>query len=479
MPGVINAREYASFDGLGLAQLVRTGEVSAIELLEAALARSAQTNPLINAIVLGMEGEARRAIAEGLPAGPFSGVPYLLKDFQALYRGVPTSFGAGFLRDFVPTFDTETVARSRRAGLVIFGKTNTPEFAISPTTEPRLFGPTRNPWALARSAGGSSGGAAAAVAAGIAPLAHATDGGGSIRIPAAACGLFGMKISRGRNTLAPTQGEALAGAAVEHCVSRSVRDSAALLDATRGAAPGDPYGAPPPARSYLEEIGASPGRLRIAVSAQPFLPSTISAGGKTALADAARLCESLGHHVEEAAPQADFDALARAFFVAFATNIAAAIAQRAQGRRYAADDFEPVTWAAIEATRRFSAIDYLQAVQTFHRLGRQLAPFFETWDVLLTPTLAGPPPLLGELAMDSNDVEDYFRRVWRFTPFTALFNATGQPAMSVPLGGSEEGVPVGVQFAARYGAEDLLFRLAAQLEEARPWFARRAPLEDA
>lgn len=258
-----------------------------------------------------------------------------------------------------------------------------------------------------------------------------------------------------------------------------MRDSAALLDATRGAAPGDPYGAPPPARSYLEEIGAAPGRLRIAVSAQPFLPARISAGSKAALADAARLCESLGQHVEEAAPQADFDAMAAAFFVAFATNIAAGIAQRAQGRSYGADDFQPVTWAAIEAARRFSAIDYLQAVQTFHRLGRQAAPFFAAWDMLLTPALAGPPPPLGELAMDSSDAEEYFHRVWRFTPFTALFNATGLPAMTLPLGCSEEGVPVGVQFAARYGAEDLLFRLAAQLEQARPWFARRAPLEEA
>lgn len=469
---MISQREYASYDGLGLAQLVRSGRVSAIELLEAALARSAQVNPDLNAIVFDMQAEARREIAAGLPPGPFSGVPYLLKDFQALVRGVPTTFGAAFLRNFVPTVDSETVARSKRAGFAIFGKTNTPEFAISPTTEPRLFGPTRNPWGLARSAGGSSGGAAAAVAGGIVPLAHATDGGGSIRIPASACGLFGMKISRGRNTLAPMLGEALAGAAVEHCVSRSVRDSAALLDATRGAAPGDPYGAPPPARNYLEEVGAPPGRLRIAVSAQPFLPAQISDGSRAALADAAKLCESLGHHVEEATPHADFETLAHAFFVAFATNIASSIAQRAQGRAYGSGDFEPVTWAAIEAARAFSAIDYLQAVQTFHRLGRQVAPFFETYDALLTPTLATLPPLLGELAMNATDAQDYFQRVWRFTPFTALFNATGQPAMTVPLGWQEEGLPVGVQFAARYGAEDLLFRLAAQLEQARPWFAR-------
>ncbi|MBM3568171.1 MAG: amidase [Alphaproteobacteria bacterium] len=467
--------DYDRYDALGLARLVRERQVTAGELLDTALERAAKINPAINAIVYPMAEEARRAIAAGVPQGPFAGVPYLIKDFQALYRGTPTSFGSSFLKYLVAETDSEMVARARRAGLVTFGKTNTPEFAMASTTEPRLFGPTRNPWNLGRSAGGSSGGAAAAVAAGILPLAHATDGGGSIRIPASACGLFGLKPSRGRNSMGPLVGEGLAGAAVEHCVSRSVRDSAALLDATRGYAAGDPYTAPPPLHPYLSEVGAPPGRLRIAVSTEPFFPAEVHADCKAAVADAAKLCRDLGHDVEEAAPAVERAALAEGYRVISSTQIASVIEARAGGRPIGPADFEPATWQLYLEGKRRGGIEFLRAVQGFHRLGRQVAPFFERYDLLLTPTLGAPPVPIGQISTDTDSLDRFWAAVWAFAPFTALFNASGLPAMSVPLWWNADGLPVGVQFAARYGAEGVLFRMAAQLEQARPWFERRPP----
>jgi Asp-tRNA(Asn)/Glu-tRNA(Gln) amidotransferase A subunit family amidase len=360
---------------------------------------------------------------------------------------------------------------------MILGRTNTPEFGLSATTEPVVFGPTRNPWDLARTPGGSSGGSAAAVAARMVPVAHASDGGGSIRIPASCCGLFGLKVTRNRNSYAPYAGEGLAGCSVEHVVSRSVRDSAAVLDATAGPAPGDPYFAAPPPRPFLEEVGAAPGRLRIAVTTEAFNGVTVHPDCVAATTAAAALCEELGHTVEEAAPAFDVEGLDRNYNLMFAVNAAANIALRARalGREPAPDGFERVTWAMVELARTIGAADYVQILHRLHGISREIAIFFQTYDVLLTPTLAEPPLRLGVLDMMSEDLEAYNERLWRFTPFTYPFNVTGQPAMSVPLSWNEAGLPIGIHFVGRYGDEATLFRLAAQLEQARPWADRRPP----
>lgn len=468
----MNETDYASRDALELASLVRRGEVSPLELLDAALARIARLNGEINAVVALRESAARREAEAADRSRPLAGVPFLLKDFLALLAGTATTNGAAFLRDFVPDTSSLLVERYQRAGLVMLGKTNTPEMAISASTEPRLFGPTRNPWDPRRSAGGSSGGSAAAVAAGMVPAAHATDGGGSIRIPAAACGLVGLKPSRGRISMAPLLGESLAGAASEHVVSRSVRDTAALLDASLGAGGGDPYGAPLPARPYLDELRQPCGRLRIAVSADPPYPCAIDRECREGLDQTARLLEGLGHFVEEATPPTEPEALDRAFLAAMSVNIASTIDLRSGGRRYGAEDFEPVTWAMIERGRQFSGIDYLRAVQTFHRLGRVAAPFFARYDVLLTPTLATLPPMIGHLDTSLSDLDAFLTRLFSFAPFTRLWNATGQPAISLPLAWTDSGLPVGMQFVGRSGDEATLLRLAGQLEEARPWSGR-------
>ncbi|MCW5731063.1 MAG: amidase [Alphaproteobacteria bacterium] len=468
----MDVAEYVSHDAVGLARLVQRGEVRPLELLDAALARIGQWNGPLNAVVA-MREEAARAEAAALSRDrPLAGVPFLLKDFLALLAGFPTTNGAGFLRHFVPQADSLLVERYRRAGLVMLGKTNTPEMAISASTEPRLFGPTRNPWDTARSAGGSSGGSAAAVAAGMVPAAHATDGGGSIRIPAAACGLVGLKPTRGRISMAPLLGESLAGAAAEHVVTRSVRDTAALLDISHGAVHGDPYAAAPPPRPYLEELHLPVGRLRIAVSAEPPYPCKLDHECRKGLEDTARLLEDLGHIVEEATPPTEPEALDSAFLVAMSVNIASTIELRAAGRPHGPGDFEPVTWAMIERGRKYSGIDYLRAVQTFHRLGRLAAPFFARHDLLLTPTLATLPPPLGHLDTDMTDLDAFLARLFSFAPFTRLWNVTGQPAISLPLAWTGAGLPVGMQFVARAGEEATLLRLAAELERARPWKAR-------
>src|SRR5499427_4135310 len=321
--------EYDQYDGLGLAELVRRREVSPDEVLEAAIARVEARNPAINAVVSRLYDEARAAMRAGLPAGPFTGVPYLLKDLGAHYAGAVTSFGSTLFKDFVVDHDSEITARLRRAGLVIFGKTNTPEMGLAASTEPRLFGPTRNPWSLKHSSGGSSGGSAAAVAAGVVPMAHATDGGGSIRIPASACGLFGLKPTRARNPMGPDAGEGWGGASVGHAVTRTVRDSAALLDATSGLDVVAAFCAPPPERPFLHEVGRDPGRLRIAITTRPWNGQPVDSECKTAAVAAARLCERLGHHVDEATPDVDARALGDATLVIISANIRAALEARA------------------------------------------------------------------------------------------------------------------------------------------------------
>jgi amidase len=469
--------EFEAYDALGLAELVRGKKVSPTELLEAAIARVEARNGAVNAMTMPLYDFARRAIAEGLPAGPFSGVPFLMKDLSASIAGVPMTRSSRFFADTPPpAADSEHVARLKRAGLVIFGRTNTCELGLSLTCEPQLHGPTRNPWDVTRISGGSSGGAAAAVAARMVPLAHASDGFGSIRAPAACCGLVGLKPTRGRNTMAPYAGEGLAGCSIEHAVSLSVRDSAALLDATAGAGPGDPYVAPAPARPFLQEVGAAPGRLRIAWTAAAPNGATVEAEPLRVLRETARLCADLGHQVEEANPVVGGAVVPTFLTLAAANTVVNLASHPTAGRTARPGEVEKVTYGTGQKGERLTAADYVRATQSAHRLGRQMAAFHADWDVLLTPGLAMVPPRLGWIDMMLDDVDEYWRRVFTFSPFTVWFNLTGQPAMMLPLGTSPEGLPVAVQCVARYGDEATIFRLAAQLEAARPWIGRRPSL---
>jgi len=471
-------REYEKHDGLGLAELVKTRQVAPAELLAAAVERVEQANPAINAVVNRMYDQAKAAIAAGLPEGPFTGVPYLLKDLGVLYAGTVTSAGSGLFRDAVADHDSEIVIRMKRAGLVIFGKTNTSEFGLATSVEPRLFGPTRNPWNLEHTAGGSSGGAAAAVASGMLPMAHATDGGGSIRIPATCCGLFGLKPTRARNPMGPDAGEGWNGASIGHAVTRSVRDSAALLDATAGPDVGDPYWAPPPQGQYLAEVGADPGHLRIAFATTAWNGHPVDPECVTAVVEAAKLCERLGHHLEEASPAIDETARTKAVRIISAAHTRASIEVRAEalGRAPLPDDVEPITWAIAEYGRSVTASDYARAIAVMHRTGRVVGRFFTGYDVLLTPTMCVPPHKLGVLSMMQSDLARFRDAVLGTVAFTQPFNTSGNPAMSVPLHWSAAGLPVGVQFIAPFGDEATLFRLATQLETAQPWSACRPPV---
>jgi amidase len=467
--------DYERYDGLGLAGLVRGGEVKAEEMLEAAIERVDALNPALNAVVTRLYDQARAALAAGLPAGPFTGVPYALKDLGALYTGAVTSYGSRLFAGAVADHDSEYTVRLKRAGLVILAKTNTPEMGLAPSTEPRLFGPTRNPWNRAHSAGGSSGGSAAAVAGGMLPMAHATDGGGSIRIPASCCGLFGLKPTRARNPMGPDAGEGWGGASVGHAVTRSVRDSAALLDVTAGPDVGDPYWAPPPAGPFLDEVGRPPGRLRIALATASWNGAPVDPECAAAATDAARLCESLGHHVEEARPDYNHEALGQATRIIIGANVRAAldVGAKARGRAVEAGDVERVTWEFAALGASHTAADYARSIGVVHRTGRAVARFFTRHDIILSPTMCRPPFPLGVLDMSSADADAYLAAVLASIGFTSLFNSSGNPAMSVPLAWSRSGLPIGIQFAAPFGGEALLFRLAGQLEAARPWAARR------
>ncbi len=471
-------KDYERYDGLGLADLVKTRAITAKELLIAAVERIEARNPAINAVVNRMYDRAESAIAAGLPAGPFAGVPYLLKDLGAYYAGAVTSAGSAFFRDALADHDSEIVARMKRAGLVILGKTNTSEFGLSPSAEPKLFGPTRNPWNLAFSAGGSSGGAAAAVASGMLPIAHGTDGGGSIRIPASCCGLFGLKPTRARTPMGPDLGENWSGSSVIHALTRSVRDSAALLDATAGPDIGDPYWAPPPRGPYLAEVGTDPGRLRIAFTTRPWSGHPVDPECAAAVSKAARICEGLGHHLEEASPFIDEELHTKARRIIRAANTRVTLEARgkALGREPRPDDVETITWMTAEIARTLTAADYAWAIRAAHQIGRVVGRFFTRYDLLLTPTMCHPPPKLGLLGMSGDNPDVYWQAHPRAVAFTALFNTAGNPAMSVPLHWSADGLPIGVQFATAFGDEATLFRLAAQLEVAKPWADRRPPL---
>jgi amidase len=473
-------KELTCLDGIAQAELVRAKEVKPIELVEAAIARIESLNPSINAVVTNMF-EAAIACAkdeENLPKGPFRGVPYLLKDILGAYAGVPLTSGCAFLREFVPDHDSELVARLKRAGSIILGKTNTPEFGLVATTEPRLFGPTRNPWDLERMTGGSSGGSSAAVASGMVPMAHANDGGGSIRIPASCCGVFGLKPTRARITLAPDFGDIMGGLVAEHAVTRSVRDSAALLDATAGPAPGDPYFAAPPARPFLDEVGANPGRLRVAFTASAVTGTAVHPDCVQATRDAATLCASLGHDVVEDGPKLNGEELVRIFMMVWAAGCAASIDgwSYALHRTPTEDQFEPLTWHLYQIGTHITASSYLLCQSTFQRISRDIGRFMNRYDLLLTPTLAQPPLPLGSFSSPPFDALEVQQRLIAFTPFTPLANITGQPAMSVPLYWNPAGLPIGTQFVSRFGEEATLFRLAAQLESARPWASHWPPV---
>jgi amidase len=467
--------ELIRLDATALAELVRTRQVSAEELVEAAIARVERLNPVLNAVVTPMVEEARAAVRRGLPDGPFTGVPFLVKDLLADCAGVRLTEGSAFLAGHVAPVDSELTLRYRRAGLVILGRTNTPEFGILPTTEPSLFGPTRNPWDLSRTPGGSSGGSAAAVAAGLVPMAHGNDGGGSIRIPASCCGLFGLKPTRGRNPLGPHYGDLFSGLVAEHALTRSVRDSAALLDATAGPAPGDPYWAPPPARAYRAEAGTPPGALRIALTRTAATGVPVHEDCVRAVDDAARLLASLGHHVEEAAPDADGNDLSQQFITLWSAGAAWTIEDwaRRTGQTPAPDRFEPLTWGLYQMGTRRTGADYLLALQDLQRVSRDVARFFGRYDAWLTPTLAEPPLPLGSFDPEPDNPMQGLFRAAQFVPFTPICNITGQPAMSVPLHWNAAGLPIGVHVVGRFGDEATLFRLAAQLEAARPWADRR------
>ncbi|HCL65066.1 MAG TPA: amidase [Rhizobium sp.] len=490
---------YANFDGLGLAELVRSGQVSAAELVETAITEIERLNPPLNAVTRTMFDEARRAAAGPIGEGPFAGVPFLLKDLLSQVEGIPTSQGNRLLAKIPAPGDSELVKRWKRAGLIFVGKTNTPEFGLTPYTEPAAFGPTRNPWDLTRTPGGSSGGSAAAVAAGMVPMASGGDGGGSIRIPASACGLFGMKPTRGRTPVGPYIGEAWAGFAGEHVLTRSVRDSAALLDATHGPDTGTPHPLPVYQGSWLKAVGHPPRRLRIAVSNMPMLGKAIAPEVSAAFADSVRLLESLGHEIVESAPKVDRDAFSLAFLTVLAAELRADIELAAEiaGVKVRPEDFDASSFGLGLLGHAFSATELTAALRYLKLSSRAIMGFFESHDVLMTPVLSRLPVKIGELEPSVLEKKlirfmGHMRGGWllkklgianqlaaetfEFIPWTPVFNVTGQPAMSVPLFWSKDNLPIGMHFVGRFADEETLFRLAGQLEQARPWKDRWPPL---
>jgi amidase len=465
-------------DATGLAELVASGEVTPLELCETAIARIEAVNPSINAVIHRLYDKAREVAAGELPDGPFKGVPFLLKDLVCTSAGDPYHAGSAVLRDagFVADHDTYLTEKFRAAGFVLVGRTNTPELGSTITTEPLAYGPCRNPWNLDHSTGGSSGGSAAAVAAGIVPAAHANDGGGSIRIPASECGLVGLKPSRGRVSQGPDFGESWMGSTIEHAVTRTVRDSAAILDAIAGYMPGDPYTAPAPPTTFAAAAAAAPGRLRVGVLDHPAMDGFEGHEEcAAAVAGAARLLESLGHSVEESHPAA----LAEAEFQGrFITIVCAAAAQALDqwsemlGRTVEASELEPGNALFVEMGRAVTAAQYLASVDWLHSYSRRMAAWWEDFDVLVSPVIAAPPPPIGWLT----DETEGLQRVIGLLQYTAQFNVTGQPAVSLPLHTTADGLPVGVQFVGRYGREDLLLSLAGTIEQAVPWKDRHPPV---
>lgn len=495
---MISATEYQQHDGMGLAGLVRKKEVTPAELLDAALARSGQVNSALNAVIIPMHDIARARVKEKLE-GPFAGVPFLLKDLFQEYAGVQTAYGCKGLKaaNFKPEVHAEITARWLKAGTVIFGRTNTPEFGAKGITEPDAWGAARNPWNLDHTPGGSSGGSASAVAAGVTPMAGANDGGGSIRIPAAYCGLFGLKPGRGRTPWGPQMSEAMHGAAMNHVLTRSVRDSAAMLDASHGPDISALCHLAPPPRSYLIEASRAPRKLKIAFCTRSPIGTDVHPEAVTAVHDAAKLLASLGHQVEEDAPQIDGMQLAQDFIVMWFAQCAATVHEIKLRTGCGNEGFELDTLAMAAFGNAARASEYVQGHWRWSLYTRQLGEFHQKYDLLLLPTLAHPAPRIGQLAtppwqhlamkilmglglsrliLKSGMIEQMVRENLKWVPFTQLANLTGVPAMSVPLHWTPEGLPMGVQFVAAHGGEGLLFQLAGQLEQARPWFDRRPQL---
>lgn len=475
MAAPIGYADYDAHDGLGLAALVRAGAVSAAELLETAIARADADEPALHALVHRFDDLARAEVARGLPEGPFTGVPFVLKNTGFEAAGTILSTGSRLFADAVSARDTTLVARYRAAGLAIFAKTNTPEFALSFTTEPEAFGPSRNPWDLSRVPGGSSGGSAAAVAAGYLPLANSSDGAGSTRVPASHTGLFGFKPSRMLNPLGPVAVEGIAGMSTPHALSRSVRDNAALLDATAGPDVGDPYAVPAGAGGFLAAAGRDPRRLRIGYTPVAPLGEPIDPEVAAVVAEGARFLEGLGHHVEIAEAGYDAAALKAAWKVIAGVNVLAGVRGRAAA--LGIDDLdgwiEPVNRAWIDWAAGLPATAYLGAIGTLHQSARALGRFFERFDVLLSPVAATAAPPLGTLAGAGRTLDAHYDAFWGHAPFTAVFNASGAPAMAVPFGETAAGLPVGLHLGGRFGDDATLFSLAGEIERARPWAHRR------
>jgi len=490
---------YGDYDALGLAELVKKGDVTPLELVEESIKRIEGVNGELNAVVTRMYDEARETAKGDLPDGPLRGVPFLLKDLLSAYAGVRLTGGTRYYQSYVPDYDAELVKRYKRAGVIVVGKTNTPELGIVPFTEPELHGPTHTPWKLGYNSGGSSGGAGASVAAGIVPAAHGGDGGGSIRIPASCCGVFGLKPTRARTPTGPSASDHWYGFAIEHVLTRTVRDSAAFLDATTGPEVGNWYAPPPVDAPFLDATKRSPGKLKIAFTTEPLMPSTVHRDCIAAVESMAKVLEELGHEVVEARPQVDAHAFARDFLtvVSVATAAEAVLGAKKVGREATKRDFEMTTWLAVMMGRQTAAVDFAVALENLKALSRSTAPFFEEYDVLLTPTLGQPPPEIGSLRPSGFDlklqsavvggnltpllklpglIEKVAEDVYDFIPFTIFANVTGQPSMNVPLHWNADGLPIGTMLTGRFADDATLLSLAAQLEEAHPWADKRPPV---
>ncbi len=469
--------DYSNYDGLGLAELVKKKKARPIELVEAAIERIERLNPKLNAVVFKGYDDAR-ARAKTKLSGAFAGVPMLLKDILGFKKGWPNRDGARFMQARPAGYDSTLVARFEAAGLIPLGKTNVPEFGIVPLTESKLYGPARNPWNLDHSTGGSSGGSAAAVAAGIVPLAHANDGGGSIRIPAACCGLVGLKPTRGRNPLGPMAGDIMGGLLAEHVVSRTVRDTAAALDATAGPELGDPYPAPPQLGSYLATIKKKPKKLRIAFATTRFDGSAFDPECKAAVEAAAKLCAKLGHHVEEGMPQVSPLFFIAHFLPVWGSGLTMLIdfIAAASGRSPVREEFEGLTWGLYQYGKSVTAAQYQLCWATLQGVTRKVAAWQRPYDAWITPVLAQPPLKIGSVDLEETDLMKGFAPIINYIPFSALQNVTGQPAISLPLAWSKSGLPLGVQFVGRFGEEHVLLQLAAQIEKAAPWIKKKPPV---
>ena len=465
----MNNSEYFSYDALGLAELVRTKQISSTELLEVAIALTEKLDPKLNAVPIKHFELARENLKNNTDSGIFNGVPFLLKDLNNYLKGTVTSGGSRVLENITADHTSELVKRTLDSGLNIFGKTNSPELGLTVTTEPVLYGPTRNPWDLDRSSGGSSGGASSAVAAGIIPMAQASDGGGSIRIPASCCGLFGLKPTRARTPLGPVSLEGWGGQSIFHCVSVSVRDSAALLDVTSGPEKGAPYRSAYQEKSFLEQINIEPGNLKIGYLEDSSI--SVDEDVKEVMNSTIDLCQKLGHSVESTKINFSSEEISLAIITIISSNVSYAVKSQSDqtGREVSNEYFENVTLQMAENGNNFSASDYVNAIKINHRLGQELEKMFDQYDVLLSPVLASPPVKIGTIDMNTNDMKTYVERLTKYSPFTGIFNQSGQPSMSVPLFRTKDNLPVGSMFSAAFGNENLLFSLAGQLERAQPW----------